>query len=241
MLKSFLFSLLLLLASGLAVVSRLFAQEMCTSETPDPHFARQGHWILTASTGIPYTAIGEIAYGLTEGTTIGIIGGQTPHIPGVGLRWRSEFYETPTSRIYGKAPILYYPHTLELGGEPWFLTWPTLTYEWKNCSEQLRYSVSLGMVAAACAQQLLGLENEHAAHHSEHVYTQPEQEQEALMKEALMGGLWNTIGGGITLPITSSLIFSGEAALVMDGIAIADERWVGGPPVLLTLQISKVF
>lgn len=218
MLKSFLFSLLLLLMSGFTLVARLFAQDQCTLETPDPHFAKQGHWIVTASTGIPYTAIGEVAYGITDGTTIGVIGGQTPHIPGIGLRWRSEFYETETSRVYGKAPLLYYPHTLELGGEPWFLTWPTLTYEWKNCSNQLRYSFSIGLVAAACAQQLLGLENEDAAHHSEAMYSLPEAEHEALMREALMGGLWNTIGGGVTIPITSSVIFSGEAALVMDGI-----------------------
>src|SRR5687767_14220218 len=79
----------------------------------------KGQSRVTVSTGIPYIAIGEYAYGVSDRVTIGVLGGVTPSIPGFGVRARAVLYETADRfRIYFCTPVLYYPKTNGLGGDP---------------------------------------------------------------------------------------------------------------------------
>src|ERR1041385_5669844 len=60
---------------------------------PDYLFPRQGNTSLTASSGIPFLGIGEVAYGFSDKLALGAIGGITPTVVGFGIRGRGLLYE----------------------------------------------------------------------------------------------------------------------------------------------------
>ncbi|HYM20149.1 MAG TPA: hypothetical protein VEW28_03990 [Candidatus Kapabacteria bacterium] len=218
---SFFFVLLL----AVLAVSELRAQNTCTNPSPDYLFCPEGHSMVTAATGIPYIGIAEYAYGISDKTTIGLVYGQTPVVTGYGARVRSIISEpSERVRIYFRAPLFYYPQTHDLGGEPWFLTWPVVNVEYtRDCGR--RMWAGIGAVGAVCAHSLartLGLE-----HSTE------------MMGEGFHGGLWNTVQVGGTQPITSNLVAQVEFGVVMNGLKVAKpDDWVGGPPVILTMGLT---
>ena len=59
--------------------------------------------------------------------------------------------------------------------------------------------------------------------------------------EGFMGGVWNTVQGGLATSIGEKWMFQAELGLVMKGAKIATEDWVGGPPVILTLGVTHSF
>jgi len=179
--------------------------------------------MVTVATGIPYVGIVEYAYGISDRFSAGAIIGITPKIPGYGVRLRGTIHERGDRfRVYVRAPVLYYPRTKDLGGEPWVLTWPVVSAEWK-IESGTRLSVGGGFVAAACVNSLLGLE---------------EEEEETEGGEGFMGGFWNTLHAGVAFPIRPRLMFQGELSAVLSGAKVAGGDWVGGPPVILVLGLS---
>jgi len=231
-------------------------------------FPEKGKSLLTLSTGIPYVAIAEYSYGFTDRFSVGVLAGTTPSVEGYGIRIKSVLFENDNdSRVYAKIPMLYYPQTKGLGGEPWLLTWPVINYE-KKLKSGIRFSYGIGVVAAACANDMMDVlgigTHEHGpseeGHHQEtghleNITTghQHDQDHHGSMvndhhqdtmdsgEEGFMGDVWNTIQTGVTLPLTKQWIFQAEIAAVMKGYKIAGEEWVGGPPVILTLGVTKRF
>lgn len=222
------FLILFLLSAG----SILKAQE---SGMPDYLFPEKGKSSISFYSGIPYVVIAEFSYGFSEKFSLGLVAGTTPKVPGIGLRLKAVLFEQdPSFRLHMKMPVFYYLKTQGLGGEPWFLSWPSLNSEWKLKSG-VRISAGIGLVAAACANDLLGIENhEHATHsHEEHLeFISHEAE------EGFMGGLWNTVQVGAAIPLGLRSVLQTEFALVGQGLKIASEDWVGGPPVILTFGFS---
>ncbi len=184
----------------------------------DHLFSPRGKSMLTVATGIPYVGIVEYAYGFSDRFSIGVTAGITPQVIGYGVRVRGVILQRDENfRMYVSAPIFYYPQTKDLGGEPWLLTWPVLSCEWK-LNSGTRLSVGGGIVAATCAKALLGV-----------------KEMEG---EGFMGGIWNTLHGGVAVPLSNNITFQGEVSAVMSGVKIAGKDWVGGPPVILVLGFS---
>lgn len=109
---------------ALCIVSKLNAQ----IHQNDHLFLFKGSTSVTIGTGIPYIGIGEVAYGVTAGFTVGAIFGVTPLVEGYGIRVRGLIYENDDTkfRVHLRAPIFYYPKTFSLGAEPWWLTYPAL-------------------------------------------------------------------------------------------------------------------
>jgi hypothetical protein len=223
------------------------AQVLTQSESSlDYLFPKKKSTMIMLGTGIPYVGIAEISYGISNRFSIGIMAGTTPIVPGYGIRVKSIlFQKNQNFRIFFKAPILYYPKTKGLGGEPWFLTRPSLNAEWKFDSG-IRVSAGIGLVAAACANDLLGLEHPHEemkldshADHDHHHEMMPS----SMVKddEGFMGATWNTIQTGIAIPLSKKMMFQSEFSLVLDGISIADDAWIGKVPVILFLGVSYSF
>ncbi|MBK9247135.1 MAG: hypothetical protein IPM69_03250 [Ignavibacteria bacterium] len=196
----------------------------------DHLFLLQGETSATIATGIPYVGIGEVAYGVTSGFTVGAIFGVTPLIPGYGLRLRGLLYENEETnfRVHLRAPVFYYPMTKDLGGEPWWLTYPAVAAEWKT-SSGLRYSADMGVIAAVCAHSL-----------SNTLFGSGEMEEEE-DEMGFEGGIWNTVGAGVALPISEKITCQMNAALVLDGLRIADSHWVGGPPTVVSVALTYQF
>lgn len=244
------------------------AQQASSDTTLNDHlFAAKGHSIVTVATGIPYVGIAEYAYGVSDRFTIGVIAGSTPIIPGYGIRVRNVLYTNHSNRrIYMRTPILYYPETKGLGGEPWILTWPAVNYEIKAKSG-IRWSFGFGVVAAACVNDLLDMfglgahlhenatpgadesaqvhfHNLQFDHHQSHMNENndpADNDSSDHHDEGFMGGFWNTVQGGFATSIGSRWMFHAEAGLAMNGVALATDDWVGGPPVILTLGFSYSF
>ena len=192
----------------------------------DHLFSSAGRSMVTVATGIPYVGITEYSYGLSDRFTVGAIVGVTPRVTGYGIRVRGIIRQRDENfRVYLRVPVLYYPQTKDLGGEPWVLAWPVLSAEWKLRSGA-RLSAGGGIVTAACFNSMLHKLGLHSLH------------EESDEDEGFMGGVWNTLHVGITLPVGESLTFHGEVSAVMSGVKIAGKDWIGGPPVILVLGFS---
>jgi hypothetical protein len=219
----------------------------------NPLFPNKNKHVLMMGTGIPYVGIAEYSYGFSERFSVGLLAGTTPIVPGYGLRIKYNLYQaTDRSRIVFKAPILFYPETKDLGGEPWLLTWPSISYEWRLDSD-VRISLGAGVVAAACANDLFGIEHPHSdkdmntkqilddGHDHTHEHIQSTGPHTSMPDQGFMGNIWNTVQASISVPIKEHFNFQSELALVFDGTTIADEQWVGRHPVILFIGLSYQF
>lgn len=176
----------------------------------------KGQSRFTFVTGIPYVAIGEYAYGFSDRITIGLVAGLTPRTDGYGIRARAVLYQPGDDfRIYFCTPVLFYPKTKDLGGDPWWLTRPNINFEWITPSG-FRYKVGGSLIAAA-------------SHHS--LFGDPSRAK-------FSPGIWNAVHGGVSVPLSSNIMFQCETSLVMSGLKVAGPDWVGGPPVILVLGLS---
>jgi hypothetical protein len=212
----------LLVAALTATSSRARALEAASESELFPGAGRVS---LSAATGVPYVAIAEAAVGVSEGFTIGALGGLTPWVEAVGLRPRVGLQLDRETRVFVVAPMFYYPKTNGLGNEPWVLAYPSARLERRVQSIHLH--AGLGLIAAACADALLaelGGEEEHAEGHG---LGEPEL--------GFMGGVWNTVIVGASLSLGGGHVLFADAALVMSGVVPAGRDWIGGPPCVFTL------
>jgi hypothetical protein len=187
-------------------------------------FAPQGGSMMSASTGIPYVGITEYAYGISDKTTVGLMFGVTPKLEGYGARIRTIIAEpSENTRIYFRAPIIYYPGRANMGGEPWVLAWPVVNIE-RELESGTRIWGGVGAMGTCCVHSLL--------------QTFGFKQEAEMMGEGFDGGLWNTVQVGVAKPISQKLVAQAEFGLVMSGIHLAPDSWGGGPPVLIILGVA---
>ena len=117
------------------------------------------------------------------------------------------------------APVLYYPFTDARGGAPWFLTRPSLVAE-HAFENGVRVGGGVGVVAAASIDRLTGAN------------------RPAGYAGGLESGFWNTLNASVSVPLGQRASVFAEGALVMSGIRIAGDDWVGGPPFTLAIGIA---
>ncbi len=210
---------LLEIAAVMCITGFQLDAQVTSSIRKDHVFTDAGRGLVTVATGIPYISIGEIAYGIDDRTTVGLIYGLTPNVEGYGIRARRVVSKAREDfRIYFCVPVLYYPKTKDLGGEPWFLTRPNINFEWITGSF-LRYKIGGSLIAAASQPSLFGGERN---------------------GEGFKGGVWNAMHGGVSFPM-GRIMFQIELSVVMDGFRLAGDNWVGGPPVILVMGIAMPF
>lgn len=204
-----------LVAAGLLALGPIALHGQRLNHAYDHVLNASGKGRVTVATGIPYIAIGEYAYGISDRVTVGVMTGVTPSIPGYGVRARAVLYQPRDDfRIYFCTPVLFYPRTNGLGGDPWWLTRPNINVEWTT-TRGLRYKIGGSLIAAASHHTLFG----NAAN------------------ARFSPGLWNAVHGGISFPVGSNLTLQLESSLVMKGVRVA-HSWVGGPPVILVIGTS---
>ena len=201
----------------------------CQQEVLDDHlFPAKGTPQLTIGTGVPYLGIAEVAYGFSDGFSVGAIIGKTPHTTGYGVRLRAKLYQpNPNFRVYFRAPIFYYAKTKRFGNEPWILTWPVVAAEWK-LNAKGSFSVGAGFVEAHCIASLFKGKNHHGDEETNH-------------EMGFQGGFWNTFHAGYAWSINKSLLVHAETSLVMKGFHLAGDDYVGGPPFIMVLGLTKNF
>ena len=212
---------LCLLIGGSLLSLNLFGQD----RSNDFLFPGKNKFQATISTGIPYVALIEGTYGITRRFAAGIIVGTTPNVIGYGIRLRAQLYQPNENfRVYFRMPVFYYASTKNFGNEPWMLSWPVITTEWK-IKDLVMLSFGAGVVEAHCIDALLAGMN----HHDEP------------MDMGFEGGFWNTFNAGIAWPISKGLTIQTETSIVLEGWEIAGSNYVGGPPVIVVLALTKNF
>ncbi|HTR81678.1 MAG TPA: hypothetical protein VMM58_08610 [Bacteroidota bacterium] len=213
-------------AIAFAVCHTMFSQPI-SSEHDDHLFAADGGSMVTVSTGIPYIGIAEYAYGISDRFSVGVMVGTTPNVEGYGVRARAIIAQPSDDvRFYFRVPAFYYPHTKDLGGDPWVLTWPVLSAEWR-LNSGTRISAGAGAVVASCFDSFIrkiGLGS-----------------KESENEEMIMGGIWNTFHAGVAFPVSRDVMVQAEGSTVMHGFTFAQHDWVGGPPVILVIGLSYSF
>lgn len=203
------------------------------SKDHDYLLPKKGKSMFGLNSGIPYIGIAEYSYGISNRFSAGIIYGYTPVLLGFGLRLKAVIAQPNESvRFYLKSPLIYYPKTIALGGEPWLLAWPTLSVEWK-LKNGARVWTGLGIVGAACADFIFGgEESDKEASRNNGSETFNEKEME-------MADLWNTFQFGYSKPLSNKFSFMLEIAPVMRGLKLSPTvEWIGGPPVIVTFGLS---
>ena len=201
-------------------------------------FNAKGNSMLTFASGIPYIAAIEYAYGFSDRFTVGVTIGKTPNTTGYGLKIRAILYQPNENyRIYFRAPIFYYPKTKRFGNEPWVLTWPVISSEWKLKSGTF-LSFGGGLVKAHCLHALLGqkMGTAHPPLPDHHATPPPAQHHHE--NEGFQGGTWNTVHAGVAFPLAERITFHGEISAVMKGFKLAVRDYIGGPPLILVFGIA---
>jgi hypothetical protein len=189
---------------------------------PDYMFPRPSVFEAAFASGMPYLGIGELAYGVSEGLTASAVAGATPNLVGrrgtmaFGIRPRGVLLANNDWRTYWTASVLYYPKVDGFGGdrEPWMLARPTLSIE-RRFRGDIRASVVVGVVAAACTESLVTLGRD----------------------RTMMGGVWDTAGIAGAIPLSARASVFAETALVMDGVVPARD-WIGGSPVIAMVGVA---
>lgn len=173
----------------------------------------QGQSRFTLATGIPYLAIGEYAYGVSDRVTLGVLAGVTPTVEGYGIRARAVLYQPSLRfRVYFCTPVFFYPNSHIDGHGSWWLTRPNINFEWMTPGG-LRYKVGGSAIAVVSQRTLMGAASDPVR-------------------------FWNAVHGGISFPMGPRATFQLESSLVMKGTRVAGSDWVGGPPVILVLGTS---
>ena len=203
----------------------LLSTVVAASPASDDLFPGDGRVAATVATGIPYLAIGEVAYGLGDRFALGVVAGVTPITYGVGLRARALLAEGAAGRLVIGMPLLYYPATRTLGHEPWVLAMPQLLAE-RPLGNGAKIHVGVGAALATCTGAIAAFFG--GAHDHDD-------------GPGFMGGAWNTLTVGGAIPMGASTRLFADAMLVMKGARLATADWIGGPPVVLTLGVRRGF
>lgn len=178
----------------------------------------RGELRLSVFTGLPVVGSSELAYGISDRLTVGVLGGFTPFEEAVGVRIRTVIYQqTESYRVYFCTPVIFYPQTRRVNPDPWFLTRPNINFEWLAKSD-LRYKIGASIIASASRHNLF--ENSSRSKHPP--------------------SLWTAVHGGISLPFSSNMTFQAELSYVTKGIRTID-KFLGGPPAILILGASYTF
>jgi hypothetical protein len=196
----------------------------------DPLFPGARHGSIGVATGVPFVGMGEVAYAPTEHFAIGAIVGVTPFVLGVGLRPRVALPLGRTYRVALASPVLYYPTGEGLigNGAPWFLAQPGLRLE-RQLGEHAYVHAGAGVVAA------IGFPAKNERGEMVSTYN-----DKHVVDKGTPWGVWNTVllGGAVSV-FDRTTVFA-EGMLIMRGVRLAGDEWIGGPPVAFTLGVARV-
>ena len=181
---------------------------------------------ITVGSGLPYVGIGEYAYGVSDRFSAGLLIGATPKVMGYGFRLRAVLYENGDQnfRMTFRVPTFYYPQTKDLGGEPWWLTFPVVATEWKFASG-VRLSADAGVLATVCAESL-----SHSLFGTGH--------HEEMEEMGFEGSTMYSIGGGVAIPLSYSVVLQSNLDFIFDKGGLADRSTAVETPFVWTVGLS---
>jgi hypothetical protein len=203
------------------------------NEPVDATFPDAGGVAATAATGVPFLAMGELAYGFTDSAALGVLLGVAPTNIGLGLRPRVLARLNDTLRLSFVVPSLYYPPCPNPRSSSWILTRPVALLEHGSPSG-LRIGAGSGVIVAGPVRELFeAVGAEPPAVPAPSVYDDAGMEPDAGFR------VWETLLLTTSVPVAERSSAFAEAGVVLDGVDIAGSDWVAGPPVIVVLGITR--
>jgi hypothetical protein len=186
-----------------------------TPETPAPEYAdflfpHAGNVSLTGSTGIPFAALGEVGFGITNRIAVGVVAAGGPFAGGVvfGIYPRFDVVHVGPLRVVLESAALWYPALN--GADNWFLWRPMMRVE--GHTGRVRIHASAGALLAKMAGE-------------------PVQGPIApyggggLPSGVQQGAAWNTWGGGIAVALSKRTSIFWEGFVLCRGFELAGSDW----------------
>ncbi|HEY0739978.1 MAG TPA: hypothetical protein VGD40_00900, partial [Chryseosolibacter sp.] len=144
----------------------------------DPYFPAKRHWnvgvLLTYSPVTPPPAIiADVAYGVTPGFSLGVVGGTTGALGLYGMKLNAQVYRGKQVRMLFRMLSVYYP---ERNGPflfdrsnkyvmPWMLSMAVADLEWRS-KTNFRYSFGAGALETHCIDDMKMWFNPKHDHHA---------------------------------------------------------------------------
>jgi hypothetical protein len=199
-------------------------------------FPTPGRPSLSAATGLPFLAIGEIGMGVTQGVAVGVIGGVTPSVLTAGIRPRFLVRASERFAVMLSIPMLWYPSASapgpgNVGTTSWVLARPELMLD-VTATPRLHVAGGAGIIAAA---SVLALENKVRGRD----FAVPAYGGSTEDRVGFAGGIWNTLCAHASYALDPATHLFAEGSLVFSGVLLADN--VGGPPVVVTAGLQRTF
>ena len=233
-----------------AALLLLFPVESRASEPPSPNgeasapsspygpngdlFPTPGRPSLSAATGLPFLAIGEVGVGLTQGVAIGAVGGVTPSVLTAGIRPRFLVRASERYAVTLSIPMLWYPKASapgpgNVGSTAWVLARPELMLD-VSPNARTHVAGGVGVIAAAST---LALGNKLRGRE----FVVPAYGGATESRVGFAGGIWDTLCMHASYALDPPTHLFAEGSLVFRGLALADN--VGGPPLVVTLGVRR--
>ncbi|HRI80489.1 MAG TPA: hypothetical protein PLR06_13230 [Cyclobacteriaceae bacterium] len=206
----------------------------------DPFILTKGKFnagLLTTYTGTtpPPILIGDLTYGLSRKTSMGLMAGTIGTQSLMGLKLNTVIYSQNNFRVLFKMNMVYYPgrdgtylfDTSIKQIMPWMFTLGIVNAEWKT-KNNVRWSAGLGGLETHCIDGMMHFLQG----------TTEEEDDEDLPFEMFMTGYF-----GVSLPLSSRLTLRPEVVLVMkDFQLISTDKFKISPVtpyVNLTWRLGK--
>jgi len=199
-------------------------------------FPGAGRPTVAGATGLPFLGIAEVGFGVTNGFTVGAVGGITPSVVTAGLRPRFRVPTSERTALVLVVPMLYYPKASapgpgNIGETSWVLARPELFFD-VSTSERWEVGVGMGFVAAGSTYAL-------GQFFEGRKFAMPPYNGSTDSDHGFAGGVWNTACTRASYALDGQTHLFAEGSLVMKGIALAND--VGGPPIVVTLGAQHSF
>lgn len=226
-----LFNLALSLCVTFLTLNNVFGQERMKPQH-DYLLPVKGKSMVEFYSGIPYVAVAQYGYGISNKVSLGIFYGYTPFEKGYGLRLKAVVAQPSASfRLNVKSTFIYYPGMKKDDGEPWVLAWPTFNGDVK-LKNGARVWAGVGAIGAACVEYLFK-----PGGHADEPGHPPGHQGEVGEKDMLM--FFNTFQLGYSKPISNNWSFVAEVAPVMEGFKLKSPNgFLDAFPVIVTVGLS---
>jgi hypothetical protein len=186
-----------------------------TASDADFMFPGSGKVSLTASTGLPFAALGEVSVGVGDRFAAGALVTGGPFLGGLatGLNPRVDVFHLGPMRLVVEAPVIWYPDVENT--DNWMVTRPDARIEGKAGRFRIHGSVGIMWAKMIGAQPVAGPIAPYGGG--------------GLPSGVQHGDVWNTMGGGVAYAVSPRTSVFTEAFVIMHGVDLAGQEWFDFP------------
>jgi hypothetical protein len=215
---------LTMLAASVAVLTAFAPAARAEDAAPQAATARpyndflfpgSGNVSVTASTGVPYTALGEVSVGIGDRFAVGGLVTGGPFLGGVavGINPRVDAVRFGPMRLVLEAPVVWYPDVQNT--DNWVLIHPDARIEGKAGRFRVHGSVGALYAKMVGAQPVAGPVAPYGG--------------AGLPSGVQQGALWNTTGAGVAFAMSPSTSVFAEGFVMTQGLQAAGTGWFALP------------